>query len=100
MRRREIIVSAWRGGTYGIRISMQDRGIFKREWREVILLLDGKRRVRVRISDSFWRRCPELRSKHIGEWLREKGLIPWPKGSPPKLILRHREDNIFELYVP
>lgn len=77
------------GAGYGVRLSPTDRDRhFDRDWQEVVVDLEGTRHIaRVPLSASFWRGCPELRSAAIGRWLLDKGLAPWPTGSPPALWL-------------
>ena len=75
------------GAGYGIKFSREerDRG-FLREWTRVQLEVPGQGTADVVLSDSFWRRCSELRSAAIGRWLRETGLAPWPKGRPTVIV--------------
>jgi hypothetical protein len=41
----------------------------------------------------------ENRCSHHGPWLTQcHQLVPWPKGSPPALTLRHVAGNHFELF--
>ncbi len=98
--------SGWRGGTrdkssaagYGIRISHRDRDAhFDRNWTTVMVQLEGGPEVRANITPSFWRGCSELRSKHIGRWMLDLSLAPWPKGDPPKFELQPAGDATFKL---
>ena len=99
-----MIVRAWNNGEwkddgngYGIRISKDDRDkYFQRDWGSVRIILDD-RVVEVSISESFWKRCPELRSKEIGLWLIKNGLGKWPKYKPPKLKLEPMGERTFRL---
>jgi len=105
-----IVVTAWKGGaqrgnrdwskfTYGIRIKKRDRdALFSRTWSYVILVIEDKYYIRVKIADSFWKNCSEFRHKLFKHYFREKGYIPWPRRHPPKFILVHEEDNVFKLY--
>jgi hypothetical protein len=82
-------VSAWRGGTYGIRFSKDDRDAFvDRDAKSVKVVLAGwAGPSRVKVSKSFWKKCPQLRSAEIGRWLKARALAPWPEGRPPKLVV-------------
>ncbi len=105
-----IIATAWKGGarrgnrdwkrfTYGIRIRKPDRDtLFSRTWSYVELIFEDKYRIRVEITDSFWRKCSELRHEFFKHYFREKGYIPWPRRNPPKFMLIHVEGNVFKLY--
>ena len=68
-----------------------------REWREVIVDLNGEEGVSVSLSESFWGRCPELRSAAIGRWLLRNGLAPWSRGAPPSALLLADGSNRFSL---
>ena len=101
----EIIVTAWNNGKhyengagYGFRISEVDRDMyFSPKWKELLIRLDGNGDfIRVNIDKkSFWYDCKELIKKDIGAWLIEAGQAPWPKGSPPKVVLKQIEGNRF-----
>lgn len=93
-----MIVTAWNNGQhhatgagYGLKIDVRDRDqYFRREWRSVILKLEGEDgTIEVNIAKpSFWNAtCRELISAAIGCWLLKNRLAPWPKNRPPKLIL-------------
>jgi len=89
-----VIAKAWSNGqspqrasSYGIRINPADRDAhFRRSWRRVTVVLSGfgsKRVVKVNLTPSFWRSCPELRGSGIGFWLLNQGAAPWPMRRPP-----------------
>lgn len=89
------------GAGYGIKLSAKDRdGVFMRGWKTVQLEVPGQGITSVRLSDSFWRRCSELRSAALGRWLRENGMAPWPKGQPPTLLIEQRTGNAFRVSAP
>ena len=104
-----IVLSGWHGGgengMFGLRVSVKDRELF-RGLPRVNLELPGShgksRRIRINLSPSFWRKCPELRSREIGEWMSERGdchprrRTPWPggKGRPPKYEAEIRENSL------
>jgi hypothetical protein len=46
---------------------------------------------------TFWTTCPEFRGGPIHRWLKEQGVIPWPKRNPPKFELLLLKDNKFIL---
>lgn len=64
---------------------------FDKSWDDVLIELDNGVTARVNVSDSFWRRCPELRSADIGRWLLSSGVAPWLRGSPPGVVLTPME---------
>jgi len=85
------------GRGYGIRISREDRDrFFDKNCLHVTIELD-EITVRIQLSRSFWRDCIELRGKEIGGWMIHRGLVPWPKGHPPKLRLEHLGNARFRL---
>jgi len=101
-----MIVTVWNnGGTgYGIKIDMPDRKkFFKKEWKSVVLELEGVG-LPIEVNTdkpSFWHPgCGELISKEIGEWLAKNGLIPWPYRKPPKLRLEPLSNRRFRLFKP
>jgi hypothetical protein len=76
------------GEGYGIRIVPKDRDrYFQRTKSSVIIELGNGDLVKVKLSDSFWRDCAELRSAKIGKWMLNVGLAPWSINSPPNLRL-------------
>ena len=92
-----IVLTGWRGGTFGFRVSKQDQEFF-RELSKVKLELPNPRgascQIEIKLSRSFWRECPELRSKEIGGWMFERGNWPWPKGKPPRYKAKMRGDHL------
>jgi hypothetical protein len=98
-------VTAWSNGSpsssgagYGLRVSPDDRDQhFSISWDYVIIDLGAHGTTVVRLSQSFWSRCTELRSAAVGRWLLERHLAPWPTGAPPRLELHHRDGNCFRL---
>ena len=81
-----IVLTAWKGGTFGLRVREADRDLFAGRCK-VMIILPGidrpSRQVTANITQS-WNECPELRSAEIGRWLKEHCLHPWPKRQPPK----------------
>jgi hypothetical protein len=90
----------WRpsGAGYGIRLRAVDRDrYFRRDWSYVLVELPAGERAQVRLSESFWRASPELRSCIIGRWMVANRLAPWSKARPPALTLQPIVDNTFRL---
>ena len=93
-----MIATAWNNGTYnptgggyGFKIDEEDRDkFFRRDWKNVVLTLEGEKdevTVNAR-KKSFWTpECRELINKQVGLWLIKNGKAPWPKGRPPKIRL-------------
>jgi hypothetical protein len=90
--------SGWHNGSprrsgdgYGIRISKADRDrYFVPGWDNVELEFPDGQRVQVNLTRSFWKpETPwaELRDAAIGRLLIAQGAAPWPKDSPPGLVL-------------
>ncbi len=91
---------AWHksGAGYGIRIDKEDRAHFFREtWPDVRVELPSGVATKVRISKSFWKKCPELRSQDVGRWMIEVGLARWKNGTPPVLKLEPVGGQVFRL---
>ncbi len=73
--------TAWSNGSptsseagYGLRISAVDRDrFFDRAWTEIVLDLPDQSSTSIPLSDSFWKRCSELRSAAVGRWLLTAG---------------------------
>ena len=82
-----IVLTGWKGGTFGFRVSKQDQELFC-ELSKVRLELPnpdgGPCQIEIKLSQSFWKKCPEFKNKKIGEWMSWRGDYPWPKGHPPK----------------
>ena len=88
---------AWKGGTYGVRVGTRNAArYFSKSWKFVDVELDGNF-YRVRLGDTFWGACPELRGAAFGNWLARRGLDAWPRGKPPSLELTPTEGNRFRL---
>lgn len=99
------VVTAWKSGRhgpdtmYGLSVDPDDRDrYFRRAWRQVQLRLPGQYGIAmVRLTPSFWRDCPELRSNQIRAWLRGTRLAPWPYGRPPRFRLHADRDALFRI---
>lgn len=90
------------GGGLGVRIRHEDRDQYLDSSQDHVKVeLSGTDEITtVRLSDSFWRGCSELRSAAIGRWLLSNGLAPWAKGAPPVLELEMLDDGSFRLEMP
>jgi hypothetical protein len=106
-----MIITAWNNGQhlassagYGLKLQARDRDrYFQRSWKSVWLQLEGySQDVEVNVNKpSFWGpNCRELISKHIGIWLIDNSLAPWPKRKPPKLIMEPIQGNNFSVRLP
>lgn len=90
-------VSAWKNGSYGIRVEIADRtSYFKSGWADVEIEIGGVQH-QFPICPKFWSDCPEIRGEAFGTWFASKGLIPWSKGKPPQFDLIPIAGNKFEL---
>jgi hypothetical protein len=94
----------WQGGSaerrlpagYGIKFTPADRDrYFEPSWTHVIVELEDGPVIEVRLTDSFWRSCSELRSAELGRWLLESGRAPRPKHAPPRIAVNPINGNRF-----
>jgi hypothetical protein len=72
---------------------------FSDDWAQVVLDLEGGGAVSIDLSRSFWRSCTELRSSEVGSWLLSQEAAPWPKGSPPGIVVTPEAGNRFTARV-
>jgi hypothetical protein len=101
-----LLWSAWRNGTgtaVGLKVPVEDRrAFFDRSWATVFLVFPedtnyGEIEVNV-AKPSFWNdKCHELINKRIKEWLSGLGLLPWPRGRPPKVIIEPLSQRRFAI---
>jgi hypothetical protein len=83
----EMKATAWKGGSYGIRVGRSNaKKYFPRHWQDIEVTMGGNT-YSFPLSATFWTTCPELRGAVIEAWLKSHSLIPWPKGSPPRVTL-------------
>jgi hypothetical protein len=83
----------------GVRIGREfAQRFFDKDWDFVLVEIEGET-TPVKITKTFWTTCPELRSPVIGDWMRKKGLAPWPEGKPPEMRLTPMGRNRFRLEV-
>ena len=95
-----MVVSTWKGGTYGIRIGKTNvREYFDADWRDIAVECDGQSCLFV-LSGTFRTTCPEIRGGMIPVWLRRHSLDDWPRGRPHKLTLISMGGNCFALHLP
>lgn len=86
---------------YGLRIPIRKRQIFVGH-KDVFLVFveDGNKMelIKIKISPSFWKKCPELTGMELNKWISENiKWTHWKKGNPPKFLLFpvHIDDNLF-----
>ena len=92
MKTHELVLTGWRGGAdgWGLRVPSRYLGIFQENQRRlaseplVVEMPGMSAPIRVRLSPSFWRSCPEVRGADIGRWMRSRGEAPWEMRRPPK----------------
>jgi len=95
-----MIVSAWQGGTYGIRVGRENaQKWFSKEWTSIDVEIDG-RMYTFALSPTFWTTCPEFRGGPIPHWLEKHGQLSWPKRNPPQFELISLGNNKFRLLEP
>ena len=61
----------------------------------ITFILSAVSSVEIAPTPSFWRKCSELRSEIIGQWLLDSGAAPWPKGKPPRIVLESLGEGKF-----
>jgi hypothetical protein len=100
-----MFVSGWKSGKFGagrrpvlgLRIGRKNaKEFFEKDWNLVFIEIDSGT-IPVKVTNTFWTTCPELRSPDIGRWMRKHGLVPWPEGRPPKMLLTPLRRNRFRL---
>jgi len=92
-----MVVTGWKGGSYGIRVGRRNvRKHFPPDWEIIEVVIDGQPHI-FSLTPTFWTTCPEFRGAVIEKWLKKKGLAPWPPGKPPDLRLLTLGGNRFRL---
>jgi len=92
--------------SYGLRVTSADRAShFEREWNAVVVELPtygGMLEVEANVAKkSFWdSSCGELISRHIRDWFVLLGLVPWPRGFPPKFTAIQVSKARFRVRLP
>ena len=90
-------VTAWKGGTYGIRVGLVNaHQYFKPQWSTIDVRIEGRWRT-FPLTKTFWTTCPEFRGGPIPAWLKKRRLVPWPLGRPPRFTLAPLGRNRFDL---
>ena len=83
-----IVLTGWKGATYGLRITRKERDVLLRGLDKVTLILplkDGQKlSLNLDLNASFWGSCPEFRNRDIGDWMKQRGDYPWPSRRTPK----------------
>ena len=86
------------GFGFTVPVAFRER-LFKREWRSVVIYLDGKEH-ETTLHETFWMTCNHLQSREISEWLAQNGLTrEWPRRQPPIVSVKQRGGNQFEVYT-
>ena len=87
-----IVLSGWRGATFGLRLSKKDRDALLRGLDKITLklpLIGGRTQsLEISLNASFWSSCPEFRSRDIGAWMKQRGDYPWRSRQTPKYRAR------------
>lgn len=81
----------------GIRVGATNRTrYFSTSWQQVVVEMDGQLR-HFKLNPGFWKDCPEFRDGHVKAWLSKHGLLEWPKGRPPGVVLEPLGGSLFLL---
>lgn len=87
-----IVLSGWRGATFGLRVSKKDRDALLHGLDKITLKLPLKggqtQSLEISLNVSFWSSCPEFRSRDIGTWMKQRGDYPWRSRQTPKYRAR------------
>lgn len=86
--------SAWCNGlrrknpVYGLRFGIEGRTYIEGKPEHIRIKLAGLAPIDVRLSEGFWKKCPEVRHPLIGDWFRKQGLaLPWRAGCPYRFLV-------------
>ena len=94
-----MIVTAWKGGSYGIRVGRRNvRKHFPPNWKSIEVRIDGQPHI-FKLTSTFWTTCPEFRGAVVEKFLKKNGLIPWRPGKPPKLRLLSSGGSRFRIIL-
>jgi hypothetical protein len=82
-------LTAWKGGAFGLRVSLRDRSrIIDREVRSIEIQIPCQENPAiVNITDSFWRNCSEFRSFEFKKYFQKLGIAEWERRNPPRICL-------------
>lgn len=94
MNRGEVRLTGWQSsGQFGLRVSTLDRERLLRPLRDrldseglILALPMGKAFMIIDFpttKHTFWKKCPEFRSREIGDWMRGRSDYPWPAYKTP-----------------
>jgi hypothetical protein len=84
-------------GRYRLYVGFPNRDrFFSKHWKKITVEIEGEPHP-IELSDCFWKKCPELRSSVIRDWLGRKGLLTWPSRKPPKFELELHDGSHFVL---
>lgn len=91
-----MVLSAWNSGTtYGLRFGVYQTLI---DGKAITLKLEGGPTIELKVTDAFWRKCPEFRHPEIREWFKRQGLrLPWPSGKPYKFPFTRVRRDVFHV---
>ena len=98
-----MIWTEWSNGSanpsgFGFYVPVEARAaVFDLGCDSIILELQGEKRFKVRITDSFGQDCTEGRGKEIGDWFIKHGFTPWPSRKPPKFQVKEIERGVFRI---
>jgi len=99
-------VSAWNNGKrfptgrgYGLRLGVNRQAV-RHAAKQVTLQLGDGVPFEVRVTDGFWRHCPELRHAEIGQWFLSLGLLRWPIGKPHRFTMTPVGQDYFRVTYP
>ena len=90
MKTHDMTVSGWWGGTWGLSVPSEHMGLFEKYRTRLtndgllVHLPDVCQPLKLPLTPSFWRTCPEVRSVEIGRWMCGRGEAPWPMRQPPR----------------
>jgi len=86
----------WPGGTFGLRFGQLRHELIDGKPSTIALRLEGTPSFDARLTNGFWKDCPEVRNRLIGEWISAQGLkLPWPIGKPPRFAISKIGPNRF-----
>ena len=88
-------------GSLGIQVNAEGKDLFDAAWEHVYLVFvysDRPPTVHTHeLPKKSFRDCYQLTSEEIKAWLVEHGIVVWPKGRPPKVIVQHLAAQTFAL---
>lgn len=92
-----MIVKAWKGGGYGIRVGRPNAlKFFPQSWPTIDVIINGITHT-FKLSNTFWTTCPEFRGKVIKQWLGARHALSWSHGKPPAFTLSPLGGHRFRL---